>query len=766
VEAVELSTAKGTLLEDFGHDTLSSSSAKASWKYSDFDQPGQPSGQATATVNMVATTVASLAITAPGSGGTAGTYALAFSGGGGGTGATGTYTISGGAVTAVTLTANGSGYMTAPSVLFPTGDIVGASAVATLTGRAVSSLTLTYGGYGYGSAPTVSILGGGGSGAAFTSTISGGVVTSFTKTSGGSGYTTTPKASIATSSGNVTLVTGSITCTDTINIVLTPDDASLNWAANSWDQTSAGKKGVVMLASTVITGVGTSVTRRVVANSALSPGGTCSLALDLPLDATTYDSCSLHGTSVGGSVVWRRYKPADALIAAAITNQSFTYPFPYHTADGMAAAMTTERTSAILYSATGVAPFQQAPCGYDVDPSSGSLMFYRPTVSLYCPMATMIAGGTPCAAYVPDVRVLVPVYKSNLKATYPADVAGVATYSGNLHSVEGIDRTLFITVNEWRDPVNQANMDRFASEMFDSVSNTIVDGSFVLDDVAFDVLTPGVAANLNGNAYTIGWESASSFPALPITGTELIWQSTGGGVQYSQSIQCSNRRAAYSAAPFLMPDRVGVHIGFQDGSGGSAVMGGVSGGMMQGAPMSAPSGGGGGGGGMDPGAMGMDDFGGDVPQRRRNSAGRRSPGQRLTPNQRRDQREAVQEMGRARPAVPVPNATPHKPTTVADIGGYREFGRNGSRHNSGRRQAPPKPFKPGPHVDPSERQVAHSPHAPASTGELVDRASGHSPLSNVAMTPMPQRRNLPKPSTSFRDDFGSVISTDQIASNE
>lgn len=77
--------------------------------------------------------VYSATITAAGSGGTPGSYALGFAGGGG-TGATGTYTIgAGGTVTAISITAGGSSYTSAPTLSFPSGP-AGATATATIVG--------------------------------------------------------------------------------------------------------------------------------------------------------------------------------------------------------------------------------------------------------------------------------------------------------------------------------------------------------------------------------------------------------------------------------------------------------------------------------------------------------------------------------------------------------------------------------------------------------------------------------------------------------
>lgn len=56
-----------------------------------------------------------------GSGMTPGTYALAFAGGGGGSGAAGTITVTAGAITAITITNPGTGYISVPTVTAATG---------------------------------------------------------------------------------------------------------------------------------------------------------------------------------------------------------------------------------------------------------------------------------------------------------------------------------------------------------------------------------------------------------------------------------------------------------------------------------------------------------------------------------------------------------------------------------------------------------------------------------------------------------------------
>ena len=126
--------------------------------------------------------------------------AVTFSGGGG-TGAAATTTIAGGIVTAINVTAAGSGYTSAPTVTIAA------------PGASVTVLTLGLGGSGYTSAPAVTFSGGGGTGATATTTEVGGIVTAITLGVGGYGYTSAPTVTIAPSPtpasvSAVTLITG------------------------------------------------------------------------------------------------------------------------------------------------------------------------------------------------------------------------------------------------------------------------------------------------------------------------------------------------------------------------------------------------------------------------------------------------------------------------------------------------------------------------------------------------------------------------------
>jgi hypothetical protein len=93
------------------------------------------------------------------------------------------------------------GYGFSPNATY-TGAGAGATATATEASGAVTAIAVTAGGTGYTTAPGVVITGGGGSGATATATVSGGVVTGITITNGGSGYTSAPTVTVSTLYGN------------------------------------------------------------------------------------------------------------------------------------------------------------------------------------------------------------------------------------------------------------------------------------------------------------------------------------------------------------------------------------------------------------------------------------------------------------------------------------------------------------------------------------------------------------------------------------
>jgi len=101
-------------------------------------------------------------------------------------------------VPSVTVTAEGSGYTSNPTVVFSGGG--GSGAAATAVRGTVTGITVTAAGSGYTSNPTVTITGGAGSGATATSVR--GTVTSITVSNEGSGYSSAPTVTFTGGAGS------------------------------------------------------------------------------------------------------------------------------------------------------------------------------------------------------------------------------------------------------------------------------------------------------------------------------------------------------------------------------------------------------------------------------------------------------------------------------------------------------------------------------------------------------------------------------------
>lgn len=155
-----------------------------------------PSGVQTGAIGMVA----------PGTGYSASPTITLVGEGGTGTGATATAAVLAGAITSITITASGTGYVYPIEIIItdPTGTGAVANTSAILVNpTSVASVLVTAGGSGYTAAPTVTFTGGGGTGATATSVASagGGVVVDVQITSPGTGYITAPTLSFTGGGG-------------------------------------------------------------------------------------------------------------------------------------------------------------------------------------------------------------------------------------------------------------------------------------------------------------------------------------------------------------------------------------------------------------------------------------------------------------------------------------------------------------------------------------------------------------------------------------
>ena len=145
--------------------------------------------------------------------------AVTFTGGGAGTGATAVAVLTGDKITSYRITAGGTGYTTPPTVVITAG--AGATGTATLAATTVASIAVTNTGSRYTTAPTVTISGGGGTGATATASLSGYGVLSITLTNGGSGYTYPPTITFTGGGGTGAAATANMNPSTVSSITVT-----------------------------------------------------------------------------------------------------------------------------------------------------------------------------------------------------------------------------------------------------------------------------------------------------------------------------------------------------------------------------------------------------------------------------------------------------------------------------------------------------------------------------------------------------------------
>jgi hypothetical protein len=339
---------------------------------------------------------------------------------------------------------------------------------------------------------------------------------------------------------------GTCTCPDTTHVTVTSHDATATWAANFWAQGGGQAQGQIYLYADLIPGISQLYAARIVANTALTAAGTSILTLDRALPAVTYNSYQIWGLAENASVVWRRYKVTNANLASALLN-FFPYPVPVRGAAGSAAAaLTSSPVGFVQWSNSGSAPYNMSSCGITVDSVNGRIYFDRPTALIFGSQVT-----TPN-----NVLAFLPIGTGGLSTYAPSS----STYSGTLYTVEGIQRTKFITVRDWRDVSNSSNMAAFASEFLDSVKNVVVEGTVPYHGLLSTYLTcgsTGQAVSIAGNGYTTGWEAL----ALPVISVEVVFNNSDQGTSYDTYLHLSNRRGRFTSDNFLRPNVTGLQIG-------------------------------------------------------------------------------------------------------------------------------------------------------------------------------------------------------------
>jgi len=144
-------------------------------------------------------------------------------------------------------------------------------------------------------------------------------------------------------------------------------------------------------------------------------------------------------------------------------------------ASGAAASLTSYPTASVVWTTPGMTLPNEFPDPIvDIDVVNGTFLLGTPTYNFN-------------NAAPDDVRILAAVNVSALEAIRPA-----TGYEGTSHTVEGLTDTLVITLESWRDPVNQAAMEAYAQDQLDSVKDAIIEGAVTVHDLYIPGLTFGL----------------------------------------------------------------------------------------------------------------------------------------------------------------------------------------------------------------------------------------------------------------------------------
>lgn len=441
-----------------------------------------------------------------------------------------------------------------------------ATASVNLTTKVVTGLTLGAPGFAYDPAnpPVVVFTGGHGTGGGTDATghvdvASDGTIGAIHLDSGGTNYTTAPRVLIGQPFG-VAACNGTTTWVDTTHVTITPLDPSMVWSTNFWDQTSTGRHGFFSATHGLNTGIDAVFSARVIANTALAANGTSTLTLDSPAPATWYETFTLVGLAGGAANVWRLYHFTNPDVAANLVDQ-LPYAVPWGSPDGNIATLTKFPAARVLYSVDGKPPYEIAPLGVTLDPVAGTALLDKPAVVPFGSLSALKAGGASTNGIPASVQVFAPVAIGDLTATSPPDAAGpTPQYDGTIYGIDGIERTLTITVPAWRDPSNQVNMQNYAGAMLDTVKDAYFDGSITYLGYYKPAMSFGLALNIAGDGYTLPFAAMNA----PVVSATLHWVD-GGPSALETEMQVSNRRGQYSAELFLRPVPEGFRLGTQSG---------------------------------------------------------------------------------------------------------------------------------------------------------------------------------------------------------
>jgi hypothetical protein len=268
---------------------------------------------------------------------------------------------------------------------------------------------------------------------------------------------------------------------------------------------------------------------------------------------TGYTGYTISGLTSGASLTWRKYQIADSSLWPLVVAQS-TYPQAFVNGGGGAVMISTPMGAVFWPQSGSSPPYNMFPLPFTVD-DSGNVVFVAPTY--VCANNSVPA----------DVWAAVPINTGPNQVFSPVNTGSppvTPAYAGDSHTIEGLEDTLVVTMADWRDPGQVAQVQALADDWLKSTKDGVREGSVLYHGLWTPALSLGICLNIglvaDGATGTSGWEAAY----LPVVGWEVEFSQ--GPDDYVTTIECSSRRQHFSAEMFMRPERSMQAFGLASGS--------------------------------------------------------------------------------------------------------------------------------------------------------------------------------------------------------
>jgi hypothetical protein len=341
-----------------------------------------------------------------------------------------------------------------------------------------------------------------------------------------------------------------ITAMGTATVTVSVTNGLDEWDENYWPGVLAH---ITLIEDAASGSIQYQITRRIVANTALTVGGTSVLTLDIDLPPLPGFNRAIIVGVAGGSHVHRRYRFSTTRQEAArrIVRR---FPFPVSTGSlgtGNQGAITT--SVPFGWNVRGASDWytgQAFALQFDIytDPSDGlvKIIAAEPTCRPWTQQSDLEIGGD-AVTKPDDVRVFVPVSKGALEVRVPPADA-VPAYEGRAYSTHGLEYTQTIDLDGWLYVGDEGQATAFAQDLLDSLKDPVVTGN--LEILGFD----RDAVNAGG-IESITLAAVPEFDALdadiagiplPVHSVELRWNTApGNAMTFTTTLNVSNRTFPY-----------------------------------------------------------------------------------------------------------------------------------------------------------------------------------------------------------------------------